>query len=94
MARTRTHPGEVLREEFLAPLGLSARKVAADLGVPANRLSDILRERRSVSADTAHRLAAYFGTTPAFWLNLQTAHDLSAAAALTDYSQVRRFENA
>ncbi|HRY22913.1 MAG: HigA family addiction module antidote protein [Geminicoccaceae bacterium] len=79
MNRVRTHPGEVLREEFLVPLGLSANALALALRVPATRITAIIRERepRSITADTALRLARYFGTTPQFWLNLQTAHDLS-----------------
>ncbi|MEZ5862815.1 MAG: HigA family addiction module antitoxin [Geminicoccaceae bacterium] len=79
MSRVRTHPGEVLREEFMVPLGLSANALALALRVPATRITAIIRERepRSVTADTALRLARYFGTTPQFWLNLQTAHDLS-----------------
>jgi len=83
MARIRTHPGEVLREEFMKPLGLSANGLALALRVPATRIGAIIREDRprAVSADTALRLARYFGTTPAFWLNLQTAHDLSTAEA-------------
>ncbi|MDP1908707.1 MAG: HigA family addiction module antitoxin [Hyphomicrobium sp.] len=81
MGRVRTHPGEVLREEFLKPLELSAHQLADALEVPANRISEILRERRSVTADTALRLAAHFKTTPEFWLNLQMAHDLSKAEA-------------
>jgi len=81
MGRLRTHPGEVLREEFLKPLELSAHQLADALEVPANRVSEILRERRSVTADTALRLAAHFKTTPEFWLNLQMAHDLSKAEA-------------
>jgi addiction module HigA family antidote len=83
MARIRTHPGEVLREEFMKPLGLSANALALALRVPATRIGAIIREDRprAVSADTALRLARYFGTTPAFWLNLQTAHDLSMTAA-------------
>lgn len=88
MARVRTHPGEILREEFLAPFKLSARQLALALDVPANRITDILRERRGVTADTAHRLGRYFKTTPDFWINLQTAHDLSKAAAEHDYSTV------
>jgi len=79
--RIRTHPGEVLREEFLVPLGLSASALALALRVPANRINDIVRERRGVTADTALRLSRYFGTTPEFWLNLQTAHELSLAQA-------------
>ena len=81
MGRVRTHPGEVLREEFLEPLHVSAHQLADALDVPANRISEILRERRSVTADTALRLAAHFKTTPEFWLNLQMAHDLSKAEA-------------
>src|SRR5437870_13607348 len=77
--RLRTHPGEVLREEYLVPLGMSARDLAKALGVPGNRVSEILRGTRDVSADTAIRLGRYFGTDPRFWLNLQTAHDLSKA---------------
>lgn len=90
MPRIRTHPGEVLSEEFLAPLGLSARGLAGAIGVPPNRVTEIVRERRAVSADTAHRLARFFGTTPEFWVNLQSAHDLSQAAATHDYSAVKQ----
>lgn len=81
MARIRTHPGEVLREEFMGPLGLSANRLAIDLAVPATRIGDIIRQEnpRGVSADTALRLARYFGTTPTFWINLQAAYDLSKA---------------
>jgi addiction module HigA family antidote len=73
------HPGEILREEFLVPLGMSAHALARALKVPAQRVSDIARERRAVTPDTALRLARYFGTTPEFWLNLQTAYDLKMA---------------
>ncbi len=79
MPRVRTHPGEVLREEFLAPLGMSARQLAEAIDVPANRISEIVRENHSMTADTALRLAKRFDTTPEFWLNLQMAHDLSKA---------------
>jgi addiction module HigA family antidote len=82
MLRQRTHPVEVLREKYLVPLGLSARALAKVLGVPANRLTEIMRGMRDVSADTAIRLGRYFGTDPRFWLNLQTAHDLSKAERL------------
>jgi addiction module HigA family antidote len=80
-ARTRTHPGEILREEFMKPLGLSANALALALRVPATRIGDILRDDkpRAVSADTAIRLARYFGTSPQFWMNLQSAYDLSVA---------------
>jgi addiction module HigA family antidote len=86
--RVRTHPGEILAEEFMAPLGLSARALGAAIGVPANRISEIVRQRRDVSADTAIRLGRYFGADPRFWLNLQTAHDLSKAEAEHDYSKL------
>jgi addiction module HigA family antidote len=86
--RVRTHPGEVLAIEFLEPLGLSARALAAAIDVPSNRISDIVRGRRDVSADTALRLGRYFGTDPRFWLNLQVAHDLSKAEAERDYSGI------
>jgi addiction module HigA family antidote len=86
---TRTHPGEILREEYLVPLGLSARALAKVLNVPANRITEIMRGERDVSADTAIRLGRYFKTDPRFWLNLQTAYDLSKAQGENDYSTVR-----
>jgi len=70
------HPGEVLREEFLVPLGMSAHALALELRVPAPRINEIVRERRSITPETALRLARYFGTTAQFWLNLQTSYDL------------------
>jgi addiction module HigA family antidote len=73
------HPGEILREEFLVPLALSANALALALKVPAPRIGDIVREKRAVTPDTALRLARYFGTRPEFWLNLQAAHDLRMA---------------
>ncbi|MGE0873138.1 MAG: HigA family addiction module antitoxin [Burkholderiales bacterium] len=73
------HPGEILREEYLAELGMSANALATVLKVPAPRINDIVRERRGISADTALRLARYFDTTPQFWLNLQAAYDLRKA---------------
>jgi addiction module HigA family antidote len=88
MARVRTHPGEILAKEYLEPMGMSARTLAEKIGVPPNRISDIVRGRRGVTADTALRLARYFGTDPRFWLNLQTAHDLSVAEAEMDYSKL------
>lgn len=88
MARLRTHPGEVLREEYLVPLGLSARALARALGVPANRLTEIMRGSRDVSADTAIRLGRYFRTDPRFWLNLQAAHDLSKAEQAHSYKKI------
>jgi addiction module HigA family antidote len=73
------HPGEVLREDYLIPLGMSANALAKALSVPAPRINDIVRERRGVSADTAMRLARYFGGDARSWLNLQTAYDLRLA---------------
>lgn len=70
------HPGEVLREEFLKPLNLSANGLAIDLHVPAPRINDIIREKRGITADTALRLARYFGTSAEFWLGLQDDYDL------------------
>lgn len=75
--RIHTHPGEILLEEFLKPLSISSHALALALGVPPTRIADIVHQRRGVSADTAARLARYFGTTAAFWCNLQTSHDLS-----------------
>lgn len=73
------HPGSVLKEEFLAPLGMSVYALAAALQVPRTRLNDIVLGRRSVSAETALRLAKYFGTSADFWMGLQAQHDLDVA---------------
>ena len=73
------HPGEILREEFLIPLAITANALALALKVPASRINDIVLERRAITPDTALRLARYFGTTADFWLNLQTAYDLRVA---------------
>ncbi|MEC9266703.1 MAG: HigA family addiction module antitoxin [Pseudomonadota bacterium] len=81
MPRITSHPGEILLHEYMEPMDLSANQLAKDLRIPANRISEIVRGRRSVTADTAIRLSRYFGTTPEFWMNLQAAHDLSAAFA-------------
>jgi addiction module HigA family antidote len=70
------HPGEILSEEFMKPLGLSMNRMALDLRVPLTRIADIVHERRGITADTALRLARYFKTSPTFWLNLQTRYDL------------------
>jgi addiction module HigA family antidote len=75
------HPGEILREEFILPLGLSAHALAMALRVPAPRINDIVRERRAVSADTALCLARYFGTSAEFWLGLQSDYDMKIALA-------------
>jgi len=73
------HPGEVLREDFMVPLGMSANALAKALNVPAPRINDVVRERRGISADTAMRLARYFGGDARSWLNLQAAYDLRVA---------------
>jgi len=70
------HPGEILREDFMKPLGLSISKLAFDLHVPATRIHEIVHERRRITADSALRLARYFNTNPEFWLNLQNFFDL------------------
>lgn len=75
------HPGEILAEEFLAPLGMSARALANEIKVTPARVSDIIAGRRGVTADTALRLARYFGTTAQLWLNLQSGFDLETAAS-------------
>jgi antitoxin HigA-1 len=97
--RVRTHPGEILREEFLIPLNMSASALARALDVPVNRITHILNEERSVTADTAIRLGRYFGTTPQFWLNAQTAYELSLAfkehgAEINDHVTPRELEPA
>lgn len=82
------HPGEILREEYLIPLGLSARALAMALRVPPARINDIARERRGITADTALRLARHFGGDARSWLNLQSAYDLRVA----EMKSARRIE--
>jgi addiction module HigA family antidote len=79
-------PGEVLREEFMAPLNLSARALAAALGVPANRITGIMNGTRAITADTALLLAKYFQNSPRFWLNLQMSYDLAIAERRTGHA--------
>ena len=73
------HPGEILLEEFLKPMGISQSKLALDLRVPATRINAVVRGRRAITADAALRLGKYFGVEPEFWLNLQNRHDLLVA---------------
>jgi addiction module HigA family antidote len=73
------HPGEILHEEFMKPLGLSMNKLALDLRVPVTRIADIVGKRRGITADSALRLARYFKNAPVFWMNLQTRYDLEVA---------------
>ena len=83
------HPGEMLRNEFLEPLNLSANALALALRVPSTRISEILHERRGITADTAYRLSLYFGTTPDFWMNMQIHYELSVIHR-TSFKQIRK----
>ena len=74
-----THPGEILREEFLVPPGLSQNRLARELGVPPRRVNEIVLEKRAITADTALRLARFFGTSDGFWMGLQADYDLERA---------------
>jgi addiction module HigA family antidote len=83
------HPGEILREEFMKPLGLTAYQLAKDLHISIPRVNDIVRERRAVTADTALRLGKYFGTDAQTWMNLQADYDLRIARSKADIGSVR-----
>jgi addiction module HigA family antidote len=74
-----THPGEILREEFLIPMGISAYRLAKDIGVPVNRISAIIKEERAISPETALLLARYFGVSDELWSNLQSHYDMECA---------------
>lgn len=87
--RITTPPGEILKEEFLVPLGMSARSLAKAIKVPANRVTEIVNGERSVTADTAIRLGRYFRTSGEFWLSLQQSHDLSKARKANVYKDIR-----
>lgn len=78
------HPGEILLEEFLQPMGISINRLARDIQVPPGRISTIVNGKRAISADTALRLSAYFGTSPELWLNLQTDYDLRIVRRSTE----------
>ena len=84
------HPGEILREDFMKPLGLSVNKLALDLHVPATRIGEIVHERRGITADTALRLARYFKTNAEFWLNLQNFYDLEVTRRSGKVSEIER----
>jgi addiction module HigA family antidote len=79
LQRVTTHPGIMLREEFLIPLGISQNALALKIRVPATRIGEIVKGKRAITPDTALRLARFFGNSPEFWLNLQQSHDLSKA---------------
>lgn len=83
------HPGEMLREDFLVPLNLSANALALALRVPATRISEIINERRGITADTAYRLALYFGTSPNYWMNMQIHYELSVVHD-SSFQQIRK----
>jgi addiction module HigA family antidote len=87
------HPGDVLREEFLNPLGISAYRLSMDIAVPQTRISEILKGNRSVTADTALRLSKYFGNTPNFWLGLQNDFDIEEELLLkaSDLKLIKRY---
>lgn len=84
------HPGEILLEEYLKPLGISQNRLGRDLAVPAQRVNEIIRGKRAITVDTALRLARYFDTTPRFWLNLQTHYDLELAAETQLVERINR----
>lgn len=84
------HPGEILREDFMKPLGLSANKLALELHVPATRIGEIVHERRRITAETALRLARFFKTNAEFWLNLQNFFDLECERRAGKVSQIER----
>ena len=88
ITRPPVHPGEMLREEFMKPLGISINGLALELHVPVTRISEIVRERRGVTADTALRLARHFGTSADFWMNIQKDYELT----LTSQKALRTIE--
>lgn len=88
--RIPTHPGEILSEEFLKPLDLTQVALAEHLGVPVQRINELIRGKRGVTPETAWLLAGAFGTTPDFWINLQTAHDLAVGRPDRKVSQLAR----
>jgi addiction module HigA family antidote len=83
------HPGEILKEEFMEPMSLTAYRLAKELHVPAPRMNDIVRGKRSITADTALRLGAYFGLSPQFWMNLQADYDLRLARSNAEIKKIK-----
>jgi len=92
LKRVSTHPGEMLSEEFLKPLGITQNALAMKIRVPATRIGDIVHGRRAITPDTALRLARFFGNSPEFWLNLQQMHDLSKAKIELNHTIEREIE--
>jgi antitoxin HigA-1 len=83
------HPGEILRTEFMEPLGLTAYRLAKDLKISAPRVNDLIRGKRGITGDTAPRLGRYFGNSPQFWIGLQSGHDLWIASREKSWSKVK-----
>ena len=88
--RVPTHPGEVLQDEFLGPLGLTQVKLAAHIGVPVQRINEIIRGKRGITPETAWLFAQAFGTTPQFWVNLQANHDLASSRPTRSIAKLRK----
>jgi addiction module HigA family antidote len=88
--RRPTHPGEILQEEFLSPLGITQVALAAHIGVPVQRINELVRGKRGVTPDTAWLLGQAFDTTPEFWLNLQAAYDLAESRPLRTVRKLRK----
>jgi addiction module HigA family antidote len=90
-AAQNIHPGEILRQEFLKPMNLSVYRLAREIRVPVPRLNDIVLEKRGISADTAVRLARFFGTTESFWMNLQASYDVrkTKAALMKELAKIK-----
>ena len=89
------HPGQILKEEFLIPLNISAYKLSKDLGIPQTRTSEILKGNRRITADTALRLSQYFGTSAKFWLGLQDDYDIEEEKSIKakELNSIKKFEN-
>lgn len=90
--KIKVHPGEILKEEFLVPLGMSAGVLAKKLGVPRTRIERLANEQTAMTTDTALRLSKFFGSTPQFWVNLQNAYDLVLASETTDLDHIKPLE--
>ncbi len=94
MQKTNIHPGEILNQEFIIPMGLTAYRLAKSIGVQQTRISLIIKEKRAITADTAIRLSKFFGTSEEFWLNLQREYDLRNAhqAKEDEFIRIKKFE--
>ena len=88
------HPGEILLEEFLKEFGVSQNRLGREIGMSPRAINEIVHGKRSITANSALRIAKYFGTSPEFWLNLQTSHDLEEAAKEVDLRNIKEFEAA